>query len=268
MQSPRSLPDLLLSIERALEEDGDRKQRCAACRTTAEGLGAKLPLVHRTGKLGAGSWKAIVREGVLRAGDAGTELERALGYERAVYFFLGCAAYPAGTVAFLLDAAALPAGSTFTPFDSGSLEKGFAVPADATRWATWDPASQRSVFEEHLGAGSDAPAFAASYVTAHFRAPLDYVRRPQQSVPDYPPYHGLRSTSGDRRAWSIEVRIHEDVDISSAGALAGIVLERHQMLAHLPDHVAAEVTVAGEEEDMTGEVVRRILARAQGGEGS
>lgn len=65
----------------------------------------------------------------------GTRFEREIvGIERATYFFLGCGAYPHGSVALLLDGVPSEPRSTATPFDSGGCEANHCT----TRWSiTW-----------------------------------------------------------------------------------------------------------------------------------
>jgi hypothetical protein len=201
----RPVDELLEALEQALAETPERKDaaREARCSSLAPGL----PLVHRTaGPKYPTAWRTILAERRIVAFEASTDRERDLGLAHVVYFFLGCAAYPEGIAALLFAASDdLRRRSTFTPFDTGALD-GYLRPADPGRRDAWDEAAKKAVLAGHLGRGEEAARFFGPFAAGHLTDPLDYVRRPQVSATDWPAYHGLESTSGDRRAWTIESR--------------------------------------------------------------
>ena len=201
--------------------------------------------------------ESILAERSLLAGDPCTEREVNCGISRALYFFLGCAAYPEGVVAFVVGNRILnQLASSYTPFDSGSLSS-HARPSDPSM--PWEDEDKRDFLEAHLGHGADAIQFSSVFVDAHFRDARDYVQLPQISSPDRPPYHGLESTSGDRRAWSIEIQLHEDLELSEEN-VAHVVLGQHDLLADVPDELIASVVVAEDEGQLVPTLHRLIIA--------
>lgn len=101
-------------------------------------------------------------------------------------------------------------------------------------------------------------AFSAEYVAAHFENATDYLIRPQRSIPDYPTYHGLESTSGDRRAWSIEVRLHEDLPLDTEH-IEAIVVGQADLFAEFSDDLAELVVVAEDEAEVVWKIQEHIL---------
>ena len=201
----RPLEQMLESLELALHGDDARRAHAVRSFASASEVAQRLPLVHRTDKPGAEiTWLEVLRSRLFVAGEPCTgDREKAAGIPRSAYFFVGCGAYPDGLVGFVLDAGSvLTRPASYTPFDSGSIEK-YAVPAEPTLAATWDgPAKDRFV-ADHAGIGHELVAFSGPYLASHFHEPLAYVRGGQRSDPDFPTYHGLRSTGGDRRAWTL-----------------------------------------------------------------
>jgi hypothetical protein len=126
----------------------------------------------------------------------------------------------------------------------------------------WDDESKKRHLEEHLGSGADVDQFIGPYLAAHFRDPRSYVRLPQQSAPDFPPYHGLASKNGDRRAWTVEVRVHEDINITPDGLiLEEIWLDGHDLFDELPDDFKGMARVSPDEERLEVAVAARIEER-------
>lgn len=178
-------------------------------------LGERLPLVHRAGKARSGRrWTEAFIEQRLQ-GAPGTDCEQAVGWQKAVYFFVGCGPYPdADLVGIVLEHSAIEnRPHTATPLDSGALCKGFLVRGDDEI-----PSGDRcALLAEHtLAAGERVAPFAGCYVRSLFDDPQNYVRSPQRSVPQYAPYHRLSSRTSDRRAWSLEVQCYDDVSLDFA----------------------------------------------------
>lgn len=252
----KRLEDMCSGIQRVLGTDAARGQATTRCLGDAHVLARRFPLTHRA--RGA-ALENILADGRLRAKEPCTTREAECGVDRALYFFLGCAAYPEGPVAFLASGRVLDRmTASYSPFDSGSLSK-FARPRDPL--APWGEPEKRAFLASYFGDGTDAVAFSAEYVAAHFETATDYVLRPQTSTPDYPTYHGLESTSGDRRAWSIEVRLHEDLPLDPAHVEA-VVIGQADLLADLPDDLAATVIVAEDEAEVVWMIQRHILHEA------
>jgi hypothetical protein len=240
-----------LRVITSADQTRDRAHRDG--HAAAAALARRLPLVHRT--RGA-NLSAMLADARLTARDPCTEHERDCGIARALYFFLGCIAYPEGTVAFVVANHILNhAAATYTPFDTGALVK-HARPRDPT--APWAEQDKRPFLEAHLGRGPDALDFAAEYIAGHFHRAADYTSRPQQSAPDFPAYHGLESASGDRRAWSLEVQLHEDLSLVP-GNIDALVLADHDLLADIPDDLK-QTTLVAEDEGSLVAMVQQLIA--------
>jgi hypothetical protein len=174
-----------------------------------------------------------------------TALERELGIAATIYFFLGCAAYPEGDVAILCKPeAARRLRSSFWPFDTGGIATGRVVPSGGAELPEED---KRKALQSYWGSGAELGGFSTEYLGAHFADPREYARRGQEMEPDFPPYHGFVSVTGDRRAWTIEVQIHEPLSLKRAeGLVQAIVVQRHQLLADLPDELTFDASVASD----------------------
>ena len=208
--------------------------------------------------LGEATLEDIFSGGRLLAKKACTKHEIDCGVERAVYFFLGCAAYPKGAVAFLVPTRVLASmRASYSPFDSSSLTEHSHL-RGRDPLAPWEDPEKLAFLESHLGDGADAVAFCTEYIAAHFANVADYVLRPQQSVPDFPPYHDLVSKNGDRRAWSIEVRLHDDL-ILDVNHVEHIVIGRLDLFDDIPDALTKTVVVAGDEASIPSTIQQIIL---------
>jgi hypothetical protein len=265
---PRPVHELLSELEAVLA-DAARRAHYESTLDTAKRLAAALPLVHRTGRPSESrTLRALLHSGDLVPSAPVTNEEQACGWTRALYFFLGSAAYPPGNVAFLVDAsAAASSPGTFSAFDSGGLSKGFLVPVDGSHWTSVERAQ---CLAKHSSDAHSVSAFAGPYLAAHFHDPLSYVSRPQTSDTDFEVYHGLRSTNGDRRAWTLEVRLQDEVALRPVdGQLLRIVLSNRALEQDIPDHLLEWVTIADAEPDSEGDVARTvaglIFERIQGG---
>ncbi|MBI5491116.1 MAG: hypothetical protein HY905_27540 [Deltaproteobacteria bacterium] len=145
-----------------------------------------------------------------------------------MYFFLGYPAYDNGQVGIVIDpAATLTRDARFSPFDSGGLDtvKGtdrpHLVPTTPRPWAAAD---RLALLRELSGKGTDLPGYSALFLAAHFHEPRDYMRLGQRSDPDWPAYHGLAADDRDRRAWTVEVRVQEEVPLAASAGLRRILL--------------------------------------------
>ena len=258
----RTLDEMFETLAGALGADELRQANVWATLDRANHVAERLPLVHRTYKRGAvAKWRELLSTRRFAAPEPCTAREKAAGILRAVYFFLGCGAYPDGLVGFILDAPKLLARpASYTPFDSGSIEWGYAVPEDPAR--AWDGPAKDRAFLDHTGHGHHAAAFAGPYLAAHFRDPMTYVRLGQRSTPEFPAYHGLKSVTGDRRAWTIEVRVHEDVPFPEGDPiLTEIVAANALLIEELPDDLVDRARLATAE----GEVLESIAASISAG---
>jgi len=223
----------------------------------AQRLTERFPLVHRTS--GGPSLTTILGQGQLRAAPPCTPRETDCGIPKALYFFLGCPAYPEGVIALLMFNRVLEAANaSYTPFDTGSLDK-YARPRDPS--SPWEDDDRREFLATYIGHGADAVGFAAEYVAAHFIDACEYVRRPQLSLPDTPVYHGLESTSGDRRAWSIEVQLHDDVVLDEQH-VEYLVLGPQDLFVDVPDDLTSKVVVAEDEGALASTISKLILGEA------
>ena len=123
------------------------------------------------------------------------------------------APYPDGLLGFVLDApSVLTRPASFTPFHTGSLQK-YAVPMDPTcsDLGRGGPASRSWSI---TGPGSAVASFAGPYLSAHFPDADDATSRASSAAsPISRPITVSQCTSGDRRDWTMEVQVHEDVRV-------------------------------------------------------
>ena len=257
---PRPLSELLSALHDVVHSDAARSAQARAGAADAAALAPSMSWVHRTGK--SGDWRGVFEVRRLVAQSAGTSFESRLSLDRAVYFFVGACAYPHGIVALLVSPRIASAGpSTFTPYDSGALKK-YLRPQDSA--APWDDDAKTLHMAAHLGNATDVAGFLGPYLAAHFRDLLDYVRRPQESAPDFPTYHGL--VDADRRAWTIEVRVHDDVEIAPDGLIVEeIWLDSQDLWDDLPDDFKRLARVPPEGQQLAVAVARRIEERSRRG---
>lgn len=267
---PRDVACLLDALRRVIADDADRRVASDENAVRASETVALMPVVHRTADpKSPRDWRRILgaEPPAIALSAVLSDEEAVVGLTHAAYFFLGCAAKPEGNVALVLQTDAVTQKpSTFSPFDSGALGSGYLRPADEA--LDWSNDARAQALDMHTGAGSDLGDFAGEYVGGHFRNPDDYVRREQTSEPDFPTYHGLRSSNGDRRAWSIEVRSHEPVNLEPAGVLQHIVLARRQLFHDVPERFCDRVVVAQSADGQTGDVaatVASVILHGSGG---
>jgi hypothetical protein len=250
----KRLDTMCTAIQRVLDTDGARARLAAENLAPARALANRFVLTHRT--TSGARLEDILSERRLQAKHPCTDREVECGLDLALYFFLGCAAYPEGNVAFLVKSHLLERiPASYSPFDSGSLTKRAHL---RDPQAPWGEPEKLAFLQAHLGDGTDAIAFCAEYMAAHFEAAADYVLRPQESEPDFPTYHDLVSKTGDRRAWSVEVRLHEDLELD-AEHIAAIVVAREDLLDSLPDDLLGRAVVAEDAEAITSTIQRLIL---------
>lgn len=251
----QALDPMLARLQQVLDTDPARATCATGCRPHADALAARLPLVHRTALPNGPPLATILTDRHLRTQPACTTREHDCGVLRALYFFLGCAAYPEGAAAFLARNHVLAqTAASFTPFDTGSLQH-YARLRDAAPWA--DP-DKHTFLATHLACATAALDFSAAYLSAHFHDADDYVRRPQTSEPDYPTYHGLTSDTGDRRAWSIEVQLHADLPLD-VHHIEAIVLGEPDLFIDLPDDLAAIAVIAENPGEIAATIHHLIL---------
>lgn len=256
----RPLDELLGRLRARVERDVERTDVAREIRSNA--LVMKLPLVHRTAPAEKpDTWRAILKSGTIRAGAPHTEREKRLGSKRTAYFFFGHPAWPSGLAAFVLAPHNDVLGhATFTPFDSGGLTKHMAAIEPAV---TLDDSMKEELLASHVGAGDDLREFASAFIATHVRTPDAYVSRPQVSQPDWPAFHGLRSITGDRRSWTIELQVHGDVSLDPPEErIAALILGGRDNGIDIDDDVFGLCTLVETEDDVPTAVVNHILTRA------
>ncbi len=258
----RPLAQMLDSLVSPLLRDDARQEHAMLSFARASEVAGRLPLVHRTCKLGSESlWLEVLRTRRFVANEPCTgDREKAAGIPLAAYFFLGCGAYPDGLVGFVLDTPsvlALPA--SYTPFDSGSIEK-YAVPDGRGSDLGRSGAGSLPLRARGGRGGCRGVRRALSRGALSRRPGLRALG--QHSIPDFPAYHGLQSTSGDRRAWTIEVQVHEHVAFGAGGAtLTEIVAARQALVEDLPDDPVALARVATVENEVLESIAEGIATR-------
>lgn len=247
------------ALQRVLGANDERGRIAAKNLDRAHALAQRFCLTHRTESPNAPTLRAILAEQRLFAKEPCTQRELDCGIDRAIYFFMGCVAYPSGSAAFLVPNRVLDRmRASYTPFDTGSLSS-YARPRDLL--VPWDDPEKHTFLESYLGHGADARAFSAEYIAAHFEDAADYVRSPQRSDPDFPSYHDLTSTTGDRRAWSIEVQLHEDLELT-AEHLEAIVVADKELLADIPGELVEKLIIAEDEGSMIAKIQQHIVQEA------
>ena len=250
----QSCARLLRDLGDACVDDAPRREALAHGHERARQLLPHLPWIHRTGRPG-NSWRQIFAERRLRP-SKGTAHELADDREESVYFFLGACAFPKGNLVLVLraDDAPLRERATFSPFDTGSLAGFVALTADhphCRAYEPWTSADNRCrCLRDHTGSARDLDEFVPSYLAAHFFDAQTYVRGSQESEPDFAPYHGLRSISGDRRVWTVEVQVHgaQGVAIDDERLLEVVVRGKDRFDA-LPGAIKDRAYLLAEDED-------------------
>lgn len=243
------------ALERWLSASGSAVAPTETCTRMAR----QLPLVHRTGGRACPPWTQVFDKGVLTRARAGSEAERTHGHDPVVYFFLGAGAFPRGLVALVLRADVLTGrDATFTPFDTGGVGGGWMVRADG---AALSEAEAHAFYVDHHANHRDLADFAPSWIASLFADPLDYVRRSLVSAPDRASAHGLRSRTGYRLAWTIELQCLEDVPIRPG--VERVVVGRRALALDLPDTFLGQVVFADEDTldtDFDQHIARAILS--------
>lgn len=215
----RELPFHVEKIAGAIDEEDKERNDAYKGRASKP---IRLPLVHRTDN--RITLKSIFSDGHLRPPGSPSDREAEFNLEPAVYFFWGAGAYPNGNAALIFyPETAVRESAEFTPFDSGAVGTSYYL-EPSVHDPGWSDSKVREVFlGNHTGDCTELNEFSLHYLHAHFREIQDYVTRPQNSDPDWPPYHGLRSPKEpDRRAWTVEVRIPAQVSLKQ---LETIVLD-------------------------------------------
>lgn len=256
----RSLEELLGALHSRVSQEQERTDAARESKATA--LARKLPLVHRTAPVSAPDrWRAILQSGRIRAGEPNTEREKRLGSTRTAYFFFGHPAWPSGLTAFILRPLKdVLARATFTPFDSGGLTK-HMVPVDPDA-PPLDEAKKEAWLAEYTGAGVDVQAFGGPFIATHLRDPEAYVSSPQVSRPDWDAFHGLRSVTDDRRSWTIEVQVHDDVRLDPPEErIEALVVAGKDVHLDVDDDLFGLCTQVETEHDVPSAVIHHILTR-------
>jgi len=219
------LSDLIEKLRDAIAGAPERAAAAEKAWSASEPLTAKLPLVHRTGDRRRGSvLDRIFVDGYLRPPKQPSSREADLELAPAVYFNYGAGNCPRGNVALVFPPPITDSEgfseSTFTYFDSGALGTPRYLDCPSREPAWEDIETRRAFLREHTWPCKDLTRSAEVYLAAHFKDHRDYVRLKD---PDWPPYHGLTSATGDPRAWTIEVRNPKSVPLEG---LEAILLDR------------------------------------------
>lgn len=259
----------MVDLLQILHGEPDRKASYDGCLASAAAYIRVLPLVHRTGRPDQSEhWTNILKNRMLRVSDQLSQEEEACGWGRAAYFFLGSAAYPKGNVAFVLGRGIVDAlRAMFTPFDTGALSRGFLSPRFGGAWTLEDRTER---LRRYTGDFKPIDTFAATYIAAHFKKPESYTLAEQHSAPDFGIYHELYSPTNDRRAWTIEVRVHGNVSlVPDNPEIEAIILSNKAYEADIPDDFCGALVIAdsdgeGEDGDIAKATANMILTKAKG----
>lgn len=172
---------------------------------------ANVPLVRTEGKPYTAAATAmpagLVRDGLLlRASktDATREVERAFDLGDCLYFYAGHACPDFGDVVLVYDpewSEGVSGGAT--PFDTGGVYWG-KIAADGMN----SGAAAKAYVDTHKVALPGWCGMLQTYLTEYFETPAGYVLGEPPRVDD--PTHRLRGPHNERRAWTWEVRVHQD----------------------------------------------------------
>lgn len=267
----RSAATLLRFVRAVCAVDHDRRVCAERNLEVAARWAGSLPWVHRTGR--DVRWSQLFAERRISPSPV-TAHELADGRVSSVYFFLGACAFPKGSIVLLFrpDLADLHARATFTPFDTGSLARFVSLTdhpacADLEPWTTTEHHCR--CLQKYAGSARDLGAFVPSFLSAHFRETTAYVTRAQESEPDFTVFHGLRSSSGDRRIWTIEIQVHGDEGIPIDDEhLSDLLVRGKDRWLALPADARAMSCLLDDDEDgdsdgdpLAALCARRILSR-------
>lgn len=209
----------------------------------------RMPLIHRAKK--PETWHAIVAESTLRGARDDTGMNE--WSEAVVFLNVGYSAYPNGNLAFVLEPSTMKPADRFTPFDTGAVARGFLdVPLPCAQFV-----------DEHQGSAGELGPFVERYVVAHLNDSADYLTRPQRSEPDYPPYHRASSTTGDRRAWTIEVQVDGDVALDG-DTLVAVLAADVDILRPMKAHMRRKASTPPNPGDDFGEVLKERIVNHVG----
>lgn len=253
------LDELLGRLGTCLATDASRAEAAAASRSDAMRLAPQLPWIHRTGHAGSPGWRAIFQRRRLAAGAMEPDsLEREIGWDKVVFCFVAAPAYPKGGVALIVHGLDRT-DTTFAPFDTGAVAQGgHLIPCDGR---PWDRPDRVATLRSHIGVAENLDPFVGELIATHLRDPMDYVRRQQKSLPDFPTFHGLISPCGDRRAWTVEVQVHADVPLHP-DQVKCIVIDQNFEDLEIPDGLLDRVALYDPQVDLSFDafVVRQALA--------
>jgi hypothetical protein len=241
-------------LQDAVRSDADREASVRAGEPVARSLAAKLPMVHRTA-LVALPTVLDARKRTMRSGAWEKQELAVFGQAIPAYLFLGTGAYPDTPLGILLRVDAIGEEFWYTPFDTGGVLGGVIVSKRSS--ITGSPEDDLRGF---LGEAAGLQQFVTLYLPAHFRDPLDYVRRPQEAQPpDFPPFHRYESATGDRRAWTIELQARESVPVTRETVVALVGMGKFDRDRYLGWPYSSAEVRATEKDPVYVAVQRRIL---------
>jgi len=251
------MPGPYQRLQATVDAEPERGASVATGSADALSLASRLPLAHRTC---AGPLPAALDARIVRAREGTDEATESLVFKEriAAYLFFGSAPFPDAPVAMLLHMNALSKAFSYTPFDTGGVLRGHIVPANPS-----GPCDPQQGVRDFLGLSDDFQDFAALYLSAHFRHPIDYVRSSQGGLPDFPPFHGYESAAeSDRRAWTIELQARQPVPVTQDSVLEVIGMGKSDRDLYFPFPYVSAETRASEKDPVYVAVQRRILAVA------
>jgi hypothetical protein len=172
---------------------------------------ANVPLVRTEGKLFTGATSVtplrLVREPLLlreSKTDATREVERAFDLGDCLYFYAGHACPDFGDVVFVYEPDwSEDASGSATPFDTGGAYTG-KIAADGLDAG----AAGKAYVDGHKVELSAWRAALDTHIVQYFESPGMYVLGSSPRTDD--PTHRLLRPGNQRRAWTWEVRLHQD----------------------------------------------------------
>lgn len=258
---PSLLSALIECLRAAIVGNHERTNALERVLSGREPTTYELPLIHRTGKPTRGNTlERIFKERRLRPPEQpGPKKD---GLNSAVYFFYGAGTFPKGRIAFVFSSKiAKQYNSTFAPFDTGAVLASPPYLEPIVYDPNWhDPKVRGDFLAKHTGHGADLNVFAPCYLATHFREPSDYVTRPQQSVPDWQPFHGLRCIDEDRRAWTIEARIPHTIPLKHVQAIIlDDIVRGNDLQKLIGDKYAELVTIRRDASGDFGQAIAKFV---------
>jgi hypothetical protein len=217
----------LSNLHDRIKSDGDWHARFRGNLSSTLYIAKNIPLIHVTSKTLLFADLIILSNGILTAtqpslsGKSPTANdETRSGLMPSLYFYAGRAYPVAGGVAIaMMSSQDMSHTGTATPFDTGGMIRGYIRPISAS-----DEGERADFIAKSL---INLPVWRskfARYLAAYFDSPSQYMRgKPSHTDPE----GILVEPNNEFRAWTFEVRYHEEQTILTDDVICWYAQERH-----------------------------------------